>query len=227
VAQTAEAVAATPVAKSILIEVITEFLSSHSPVPVPRPLIRQAVVLIVDAVPEIELATVRSVLANLPIPAPASWVSAIWGEFKDRVEDDEDGCEVECPESGDVHLLSEGDGTYTCGDCGADIEVTDGEGVHAIEVECPVADESFWAGPEDGTYDCPLCDLEVTVEDGEAEHDPVPKVRCPISGDTIQLEQGEGTYTCPDCGEDIEVDEDGDAVHARTKASRRRSTRRK
>lgn len=219
-------VAVTPVAKKVLVEVISQFVE-RTGLPVPRPLIREAVGALLDSVSEIDFAAVQEILTSLPISVPASWVGSIWGEFTDRVDADTDCVAVECPASGRTHELTEGPGTYTCGDCGEDIELDDGEAVHAIEVECPVEEESFWAGPEDGAYECPLCGVGVTVEDGEAEHDDVPEVMCPVSRNTVTLEHGEGTYQCPDCGEDIEVDEEGGAAHSRVLTARRRSRVRK
>jgi Zn finger protein HypA/HybF involved in hydrogenase expression len=204
------------------VDLLVEAIVAYTGTKIPRPLIKAAVKGALRAVSEVDLSIIRDILERLSMPT--SIARDIWKQFRGDAEDVL--CEIECPESGDMIPLEDGDGEYTCPDCKADIIVENGEATHAYEVECPVAEETFWAKPEDGVWECPLCDLEVTVEDGEAIHDDVPEVRCPRSGDTIQLEQGDGTYSCPDCGEDIDV-EDGVASHTRRPRPSLRAPRRR
>jgi len=186
----------------ILVAVIYEYFNKS----IPKPVIKVAVMAAIAAVGNVDERTIRKILKKLG--SPVDTATTIMDIFIARMT-----TEVECPDSGSTITMDEGDGEYTCPECGRDIVVEDLEATHmdALEVECPETGKTETMTEGDGEYACSYCKGDILVEDGIAAHEYV--FTCRYSKKDVRVGPAPGTYDCPRCGDDIEIDEDGELTH--------------
>ena len=188
-----------------IVEAIAWVLAANE-TDIPKPVIRALVTAAVHVASQIDPAQVLIVMRRLGAPSLVAEVIERLRFAGIRIGKRE-SCDLVCPVTERSVLFKDGDGTYECPFCDADIEVTGGVPVHPlpVEVDCPVTDDSIEMKHGDGLYDCPYCGADISVTDGKAEHEELPSVTCPSSHDIIFITEGTGIYACPDCDEEIVV----------------------